>query len=266
MCSSDLTPDYISEYIETDPIFEASPAADIEADDIDNWDEAYGWGNHAAQGYLTEESQDLADVLSHGDDADGNQIKNLADPTDAEDAATKAYVDESAPTTYEIGDFAHGGIVFWVDETGQHGLVCAKTDQSTGVRWWAGDYTWTMALGDGPMAGKMNTAIIIANQGRGDGPTYAARVCNELQVTEGGKTYGDWYLPSKEELNLMYQNKAAIDSTADRNGGRYFDRSTYWSSTEYNDLFPWTQDFNDGSQNRLLWKRHEYRVRAVRSF
>jgi hypothetical protein len=28
--------------------------------------------------------------------------------------------------TYKVGDFAHGGIVFWVDETGQHGLVSAK--------------------------------------------------------------------------------------------------------------------------------------------
>ena len=35
---------------------------------------------------------------------------------------------------YEVGDFALGGIIFWVDETGQHGLVCAKEDQSTGIR------------------------------------------------------------------------------------------------------------------------------------
>lgn len=33
--------------------------------------------------------------------------------------------------TYKVGDFAHGGIVFWVDETEQHGLVCAKEDQNT---------------------------------------------------------------------------------------------------------------------------------------
>ncbi len=42
---------------------------------------------------LTEETQDLADILSQGNDADGNQIKNLADPIDDQDAATKAYVD-----------------------------------------------------------------------------------------------------------------------------------------------------------------------------
>lgn len=41
----------------------------------------------------------------------------------------------SSITTYSVGDFAYGGIVIWVDETGQHGLGCAKEDQSTGVRW-----------------------------------------------------------------------------------------------------------------------------------
>jgi len=37
---------------------------------------------------------DLGDVLTNGNDGNGSQIKNIADPTDAQDAATKAYVDE----------------------------------------------------------------------------------------------------------------------------------------------------------------------------
>ncbi len=39
---------------ETDPVFEASAAAGIESGDITAWDAAYGWGNHASAGYLTE--------------------------------------------------------------------------------------------------------------------------------------------------------------------------------------------------------------------
>ena len=170
-------------------------------------------------------------------------------------------------TTYSVGDFAQGGIVFWVDETGQHGLVAAKEDQSTGVRWYAGTYGNTQAKGDGPFSGEANTSIIIAAQVAigDDGSTYAARICNELQVTEGGKTYGDWYLPSKEELDLMYQNKATIDATAGVNGGSGFARSYYWSSTESNNYNAWIQYFDYGSQYYGN-KDAPYRVRAVRAF
>jgi len=99
--------------------------------------------------------------------------------------------------TYSVGDFVHGGIVFWVDETGMHGLVCAKEDQSEGIRWFAGTAGSTRAFGDGPLAGELNTAIIFAAQVAigDDSFQYAARICNELITTEGDFTYGDWYLP-----------------------------------------------------------------------
>lgn len=38
---------------ETDPIFQASAAAGIAAEDITNWDTAHGWGDHSIAGYLT---------------------------------------------------------------------------------------------------------------------------------------------------------------------------------------------------------------------
>lgn len=171
----------------------------------------------------------------------------------------------SGGSGYSIGDFAQGGIVFWLDETSEHGLVCAKTDQSTDMRWSAGTFSYTMAKGDGPFSGEMNTAIIIANQGRGDGATYAVRVCAELLITEGGKTYGDWYLPSKEELNLMYQNKATIDATATANSGTAFATSYYWSSTENYNLFAWLQYFVNGDQY-FNDKGSTVYVRAIRAF
>ena len=168
---------------------------------------------------------------------------------------------------YQVGDFAHGGIIFWLDETGQHGLVCAKIDQSTGVRWYAGYPGNTRAYGDGPLAGKANTSIIIAAQVAigDDGNTYAARICNELQITEGGKTYGDWYLPSEEELNLMYQNRTAVNTTATANGGKGFASAFYWSSTEYANHYAWGQDYENGAQYHAA-KYSTYRVRAVRAF
>ncbi len=171
-------------------------------------------------------------------------------------------------TIYSVGNFAQGGIVFWVDETGQHGLVCAKTDQSTGMRWSAGTDGFTRANGDGPFSGESNTTIIIAAQVAigDDGATYAARVCNELQITEGGKTYVDWYLPSIEELNLMYQNKATINATAAINGGIAITAHTYWSSTEYNYNNAWLQNFGSSGGKYLTNKSNTYYVRSVRAF
>jgi hypothetical protein len=170
--------------------------------------------------------------------------------------------------TYNIGDWAFGGIVVWVDATGQHGFVCAKSDQDggAGVRWNAGTNTWTMAMGDGPLAGKSNTSIIIASQSYGDAMTYAARLCNELQQTQNYKSYGDWYLPSEEELFLMYQNRTAINNTAALYAGSTPLATTlYWSSKEYNNTLARYVNFSNGNVGSAS-KGQFYRVRAVRSF
>lgn len=48
------TSTYLTSYTETDPIFSASAANGIAGTDITNWDTAYGWGNHAVAGYITD--------------------------------------------------------------------------------------------------------------------------------------------------------------------------------------------------------------------
>ncbi|MEE9429413.1 MAG: DUF1566 domain-containing protein [Melioribacteraceae bacterium] len=217
---------------------------------------------------IEEETNGAASIIINDKNNSGNNKKLLNEDGNlmwgTEQLATGS---GSGGTTYAIGDFAQGGIVFWVDETAQHGLVCTKEEQNGGsrIRWGAGTYTHTMAKGNGPLSGEMNTTIIIANQGIGDGTTYAARVCSELEVTEGGKTYGDWYLPSKQELNLMYINKASIKTTAQANSGLDFQDNYYWSSTEENTVLAWLQFFTNGSRFSSNKAGLRY-VRAVRAF
>lgn len=173
---------------------------------------------------------------------------------------------------YKIGDMAQGGIVFYVDESGEHGLVADTVDLSTGIRWHAGTNGNTQAKGDGPFAGEMNTAIIISSQVAigDDGGTYAARLCAELQ--KGG--YGDWYLPSKEELDLMWKNlhrfgcsNVAPDSSACLTALGGFAASIYWSSSESDVNGAWLQDFNNGVQSDSVVKDFSNgRVRAIRAF
>ena len=165
---------------------------------------------------------------------------------------------KTAGGSHYVGESYGGGIVFWVDAAGQHGLIAATADHnSTGVQWHNGIERFTGTYGDGLYAGAMNTAMIIATQMADNFDIdFAAKVCANFSNTVGGVTYGDWYLPSKYELNLLYLQKAAV-------GG--FASAYYWSSTEYFNDQAWGQFFDDGHQNEYS-KNNNYRVRAIRDF
>jgi len=166
---------------------------------------------------------------------------------------------EKMPRAHFVGEPYGGGIVFWVDTTGQHGLIAPTVDQSSsmlGLSWFQ-PYTNTMARGDGLWAGDRNTTLIVAVQGFCGDTMYAARLCADLQIATGGYTYGEWYLPSKYELKLMYTLRNII-------GG--FGTDFYWSSTEVNESNYWTVLFSDGT----FWERDkidpDYNVRCIRKF
>jgi len=165
-----------------------------------------------------------------------------------------------APTVYAIGDTGPaGGWVFYVDADGRHGLEAAPTDQSAGIQWNNGSFTDTEANGDGLGAGEMNTMLIIANQGS-DSTTYAAGISASLVIAGTGAVYGDWYLPSKFELNLMYLN---IGQGSTNVGG--FASDGYWSSSEFASSGALGENFFNGSQFSFN-KTFPLRVRAVRAF
>ena len=165
---------------------------------------------------------------------------------------------------FQVGDWAHGGIVIWVDNTGRHGLVCAKVDQHNNVAYSAGTDINTMARGDGPGAGRGNTSIIIASQGFGNGSVYAARVCNEAEITEDGVEYGDWFMPSLQTLIIMWQNRTVINATAIANGGHAFVNDWYRASTEVDIDEAWCVNLVNGATATA--KMTLDRLRAVRAF
>jgi hypothetical protein len=243
---------------ETDPVFSASVAKQINSADTVKW-------NAKLSSYTETDPFYKVSVASKINSADtvkwNSKLSNYTetDPVFSASVAKKITAADTAKwsaSIHKIGDSYGSGIVFYVYDGGRHGLIAATADQNTGIRWSAGTYTNTMAFADGVGAGKANTAIIIANQGYGNGATYAARVSNEYSVTVAGVTYGDWYLPSKYELNLLYQQKAAV-------GG--FASAWYWSSSEGSDSSAWPQYFGDGSQS-YYDKTSILYVRAVRAF
>jgi hypothetical protein len=177
--------------------------------------------------------------------------------TGAGTIASPYVVSTTNPCGLAIGQTYQGGIIFYLDASGCHGLISAQTDQSTSATWYNGNITVTNAVRDGVGAGKFNTERIIANQGVGN---YAAQLCANYQ----GGNYGDWYLPSKYELNLMYQNIGQGNALGLGNVGGFVN-NFYWSSTEYGNNLAWGQNFANGNQFSG-YKNLFDAVRSVRAF
>ena len=156
-----------------------------------------------------------------------------------------------------VGESYGGGIVFYIYDNGQHGLIAAVADQNPGIEWYNSAKRYTNTTGDGVNAGSMNTTLIVAIQ-TNDNPTgnFASKVCADYSVTFEGRTYGDWYLPSKYELGLLFIQKDMV-------GG--FNDNYYWSSTEFSSISAWSQNFSTGVQYNLD-KSLPYGVRAIRAF
>jgi hypothetical protein len=125
-------------------------------------------------------------------------------------------------TQYTVGQNFQGGKIFYIDSTGEHGLIFPVIyfyEEKRWAGWPYGDSLVGTTLTD-VGAGKLNTQKILAS-GNND-PISAARYCDDL-VLNG---YSDWFLPSAGELALV---KAAV-------GPLEISGSLYWTSTEATQL------------------------------
>ena len=196
----------------------------------------------------------IVDASTDGD----NITYTIQNPKLTENATfedVSLFVDDNVGVEYDglhIGQPYQGGIIFYLDSTGQHGLIAASEDLNweESVQWYNGTFITTDATGTAIGTGLTNTNTIIAVQGSG---SYAASIARDYN----GGGYTDWFLPSQDELNLMYEHKTEI--------GGFTDYYYYWCSTEHNNVYAWFQSFNDGYFLPTN-KNFTYYVRAVRAF
>lgn len=200
----------------------------------------------------------------------GSFISNLTGLTASTVYYARTYATNTIGTTYgpeinfttflAIGSVFQGGKLTYILAAGDagydpnivHGLITTASDVTTGANTWLGNgsYSVTGAIGTAIGTGNANTNTIVTMQGPGN---YAAKLCADL-VLNG---YSDWYLPSKNELNKIFLNKALL--------GGVFSIFIYWSSSEYNFSDAWVQLFGSGQQTNTS-KTNGGQIRAVRSF
>lgn len=137
---------------------------------------------------------------------------------------------KSGVTLEELyGKIYNGGYIFYLNETGTSGKVTALEDAPTDLFWY-------------------------------DAESY----CSGF---EGFDKY-DWYLPSKEELNLIYINLVSSKSSLgdELKNPANFTESFYWSSTKAGEEHSWSQDFLDGMQDVENRNTSNLDVRPIREF
>jgi len=142
----------------------------------------------------------------------------------AEDGSTMDYTVTVTPRSQlAVGDNYSGGKIGyilqpgdpWYDAAVQHGLIVATVDQSAAI---VAKQSAAVGTSTAIGAGSANTDAIIAQNGSGS--TYAA----DLARAYDGGGYSDWYLPSKDELLMLHNNRPLI--------GSVFSTGFYWTSSE----------------------------------
>ena len=167
----------------------------------------------------------------------------------------------SAP--YAVGDYYNDGtkegVVFEVSADGKHGKIVSMTQSASSLRWSSDEAEQRRLVGaDNQTDGAVNMAIIKAISGW-ESKYPAFKWCAGLG--EG------WYLPAKEELDIIHNNKDAINANLTH---QLLERG-YWSSTEYDyhasdGVFcAWYVSMRDGSTGSYYKNGSSY-VRAVSAF
>lgn len=165
------------------------------------------------------------------------------------DLGTAKSTDAVFKAQYEPGEYLHGGYIFFIDDSGEHGLVCAPTDLKAESVW--GNCSPSGAAGKIAGTGRSNTEDIIKGC---PGTSTAAGMCHEL-VLNG---YDDWFLPSVNELQLIYRN-------LHEKGMGGFKETYYWSSTQ--DKFgAWVVNFYYGNKSNQGRDKQGVLIRPVRAF
>jgi len=164
-----------------------------------------------------------------------------------------------------IGSTYQGGIVFYLSGNGKHGLIVSNENIDKEKVDWDNQSNKDINKTKTEMgSGAANTSAIISVYNNSN---YAANICKKYN----GGGFSDWYLPSLDELKLIYENVGP--SSKLKNTGKFNNdmMASYWSSSEspnqssFGGKYAWAIFFNDGTAQESTKNNASY-VRAIRAF
>lgn len=160
----------------------------------------------------------------------------------------------TTPIVFKLGQSYQGGKIFYIDNSGQHGLIAATQDMQGGsdnlFRW--GQYDLLNTDYDN---GQGNT---IKMSSKAPSDDYSGFRFKNGYYYEG---YSDWYIPAWNELNLLKENKDYVGGFA--TGNKW---TKYWSSSEQSEKYALALDFTAMNGNPYDKSNYSFRIRIIRKF
>ena len=164
---------------------------------------------------------------------------------------------------YAVGDIGPaGGLIFYDNPNhasdGWRYLEAAACDQSAGAPWGCFRTGIPGARGTAIGTGRQNTLDMLAACAE---PGTAAALCAAYRLNG----VGGWFLPSRDELALVYRHLHATGLGAFDAAGAA-DNFTYWTSSQQTADMSAHIDFADLGRQHGDDKDYPRRVRAIRAF
>ncbi len=168
------------------------------------------------------------------------------------------------PSTYPVSGATAIGVIFYVDNTGQHGWAVALQD--------AGSYQWGCYVTDMPLPNYTNKRQAIYDLDGYENTRIVRENCTSSPAFYAVDFANGWYVPALGQLNYLYGNLVEVNASLQVAGGSVFPASEwrYWSSTEYSYNRAWnlysSGELSSYYNNDYSYKSSYLRVRGVRAF
>jgi hypothetical protein len=179
----------------------------------------------------------------------------------------KPYNSRNDSIKHYVGELFGGGVVFAVDESKQHGLICSMSDIRDPVSSQFDLKQESMPIKNNPDTKALQSKDYVVNN-----RDRAVDLCDSYSNSNYGTgTFSNWHLPTIDELKILYNIKNEINKTLEKFGNNVTDplNKVYWSSSkmqsEIMDSY-YQFNFEDGAiiiSPNLTGKIY---VRAVRTF